>query len=369
MQEYPTRFKEKNALLCHDWLTGMRGGEKVLEILGDWFPQAPICSLISNSSAISDSIKKHTINTSCLQGMPGIFNSYRYYLPVFPAALKTINVPSADIMISTSHCVAKGLRKPAASKHLCYCFTPMRYAWLFHEEYFGRSPVKRILAVPVLAAMRRWDRKASSNVDLFVGISEHVKKRINDFYERDAEVVYPPVDTERYTPVSDSAGNFDLIVSALVPYKKVDLAVEAYTKTGKPLKIAGIGTELTRLQAAAGPNIEFLGWQSDDQILDLYRNCRLLVFPGEEDFGIVPVEAQACGKPVVAFNRGGATETIVAGETGTFFDEQTPDSLTEAVKVCGDTSWDPQAIRTNAERFSTPRFIEGLAAALDKMLV
>jgi len=368
MNSYPEKFSNRKTVLCHDWLTGMRGGEKVLEILCDWFPEAPVCTLIYKPGAVSSRISTHSIITSPLQRVPGIFNNYRFFLPFFPAAIKSIVTPPSDLIISTSHCVAKGLRKSsAATRHLCYCFTPMRYAWLFHAEYIGRNPVKQLLAAPVLARMRRWDKANSANVDLFVAISDHVRKRIKEFYSRDAEIVYPPVDTDRFTPAEKSSDDFDLIVSALVPYKKVDLAVRAYSKLGTTLKVAGTGTEMDRLKSIASGNIQFLGWQSDDQIRELYRNCRTLIFPGEEDFGIVPVEAQSCGKPVVAFRKGGTLESIIDNETGIFFNEQTPECIEEAVFRCASMHWDKDAIRANALRFSIPSFIEGLALCMDKV--
>lgn len=368
MNIYPDRFSNCRTVLCHDWLTGMRGGEKVLEILCDWFPDAPVCSLIYKQEAVSSRISSHSIITSPLQHIPGIFNNYRYFLPFFPAAVKSIPTPPSDLIISTSHCVAKGLRKPStATRHLCYCFTPMRYAWLFRDEYIGNNPLKRLLAAPVLAYMRRWDKTNSENVDLFVAISDHVRKRIRKFYSREAEIVYPPVDTDRFTPSKESSSDFDLIVSALVPYKKVDLAVKAYSKLGTTLKIAGTGTEMDRLRSMAAGNIQFLGWQSDDQIRELYRNCRTLIFPGEEDFGIVPVEAQACGKPVVAFRKGGTLESILENQTGIFFNEQTPESIETAVIRCAAINWDRDTIRANAMRFSISSFIRGLAECIDKL--
>ncbi len=364
---YPGNHGSKTALLCHDWLTGMRGGEKVLEILCEWFPEADVCTLICNPGSISQTIKRHHIRTSRLQSMPGIFANYRYYLPFFPSALRSIRVPPADLLISTSHCVAKGLPKPPSSRHLCYCFTPMRYAWLFHDEYLGRNPLKRLLAAPILSYMRNWDMRTVPNVDMFVAISRHVADRIRRFYGQEAEIVFPPVDTDRFTPGDESA-DFDLIVSALVPYKKVDLAVEAYRNMDRRLKIAGTGTELKRLRENAPSNVEFLEWQSDDQILGLYRACRLLVFPGEEDFGIVPVEAQSCGKPVVAYRKGGALETIAEGVSGVFFDEQDPSSLAQAVEDCAARKWGSEAIRNHALSFSTQNFVNGLARCIDKLL-
>jgi glycosyltransferase involved in cell wall biosynthesis len=362
--EFGRRWPDLKVVLSHDWLTGMRGGERVLEILCRAFPGAPVLTLIHNPDAISDVINAHSVRTSWLQSVPGIMEHYRRFLPLFPAAIGRVRAPGADLLISTSHCVAKGVRVPPGAKHLCYCFTPMRYAWTFYEEYFGRNPLKGAVAKPLLAGLRAWDRSTSRRVDRFVAISRHVQNRIRDFYGRDSDIVYPPVDTDRWTPGPAPHGMFDLIVSALVPYKRVDLAVRAYAKLGYPLKIVGTGTGLAGLRATAPPNVEFLGRQPDEKLLDLYRSCRLLVFPGEEDFGIVPLEAQACGRPIVAFARGGALETVEAGVTGVFFEEQTEEALLAAVSECAARQWDPAAARSNAERFGVEQFVSGLAASV-----
>ncbi|MDD5676513.1 MAG: glycosyltransferase [Kiritimatiellae bacterium] len=356
-------------LLAHDWLTGMRGGERVLEILCRLFPQAPIYTLIHNPAAISEIINAHPVMTSWLQRVPGIRKHYRYFLPFFPGAIERLQPAAADLLISTSHCVAKGLLPPKGARHLCYCFTPMRYAWLFYEEYFGKNPLKKMALAPYLNRLRAWDRAACDRVDRFVALSRHVQKRILEFYGREADVVYPPVNTSFWTPASpESAGAYDLIVSALVPYKKLEVAVQAYTRLGYPLKIIGAGTEYTRLRRLAGAHIEFLGRLDDERVRDFYRQCRLLVFPGEEDFGIVPVEAQACGRPVVAYGIGGALETIVDGQTGVFFHVQTEAALLGAVEQAAAIRWDPVAIRTNAERFSEANFISGLTASIARCM-
>lgn len=359
---FPASWKSLRVVLCHDWLTGMRGGERVLEILCEGFPKAPIYTLIHNGEAISDIINRHPIHTSWLQTVPAIEKRYRYFLPFFPSAIEQFNVPPSDLIISTSHCVAKALR--SATPHLCYCFTPMRYAWLFHEEYLAGNPLKRLLARPLLAWLRRWDRLTAQRVTRFVAISRHIEGRINRFYNREADVLYPPVDLGRWTPDYQPAGDFDLIASALVPYKKIDLAVTAYNRTGRKLKIVGTGTEFESLKALAGPHIELLGRQPDEALLALYRRCRMFIFPGEEDFGIAPLEAQACGRPVVAFSRGGALETVKAGVSGVFFDQQTPEALMAAVEECQQRSWDPQCIRNHAETFSIQAFINGLDAVI-----
>ncbi|MFH1970116.1 MAG: glycosyltransferase [Verrucomicrobiota bacterium] len=387
MAKFTEQFNQQSAIsnqqfsqrviLAHDWLTGMRGGERVLEVLCRSFPQAPIYTLIHNPAAVSDVINAHAVMTSWLQRVPGIRQNYRYFLPFFPGAIERLQPMATDLLISTNHCVAKGLRPPKGARHLCYCFTPMRYAWLFYEEYFGKNPLKKMALTPYLSRLRTWDRATCNRVDRFVALSRHVQKRILTFYGREADVVYPPVNTSFWTPVlpesagTDAprdAGAYDLIVSALVPYKKLEVAVRAYTRLGYPLKIVGTGTEYTRLRRMAGARIEFLGRLDDDRIRDLYRHCRLLVFPGEEDFGIVPVEAQACGRPVVAYGIGGVLETVVDGQTGIFFHAQTEPALLAAIEQAAAATWDPAAIRANAERFSEANFISGLTASIARCM-
>jgi len=360
---------DARVVFCHDWLTGMRGGERVLEALVARFPDAPIYTLFHNPSAICRALNAHPVRTSWLQRLPGIQSRYRYLLPLFPSAITSLRPPEADLLVSLSHCVAKAIRPARGARHLCYCFTPMRYAWLFQDEYLGRNPLKRAVARPLLAWLRQWDRRTAGRVDSYVAISRYVQERIRRFYGRESEVVYPPVDTVRWTPgPARESGPFDLVASALVPYKRIDLAVAAYTRTGFPLKIVGTGTEAPRLRAHAGPNIEWLGWQSDDALLELYRACRLLVFPGEEDFGIVPLEAQACGRPVVAFGRGGVTETVADGATGLHFPEQTVSCLIDAVERAAARSWDPVEIRRHAEQFDTSVFLAAFGRAADRCL-
>ena len=366
--KYPDTWQNMDVTLCHDWLTGMRGGERVLEIICEGFPRAEIMTLIHNREVISDVINQHPVHTSWLQGLPGIHRHYRAMLPFFPMSIRGLPVAGGDLVISTSHCVAKSLRSQKQTRHLCYCFTPMRYAWTFHEEYFAGHELKALLARPLLAILRNWDRRTASRVDHFVAISHHIKKRIKDFYGRDADVVYPPVDTDHWTPGDTAPGGFDLIVSALVPYKRVDLAVRAYSQSGYPLKIVGVGGELPRLRAMAGPNVTFAEWQSDACILEFYRRCRMLVFPGEEDFGLVPLEVQACGRPVCAYARGGTLETVIEGETGVFFQEQNESALLQAVEQCAAKTWDSAAIRTHAEKFGIARFIDGLNKSIANCL-
>jgi len=352
----------RRVALGHDWLTGMRGGERVLEYFCRAFPDAPIQTLISNPASVSDVIRSHPINASLLNRVPGAAKHYRNFLPLMPAAARALKPADADLFITTSHCVAKSFKKKPGAKHVCVCFTPMRYAWTFFDEYFGSSPVKATLARPILAALRKWDKSTAYEVDSFVAISKHVAKRIKDFYGRDSRIVYPPVDLERCTiGIPACRKSYDLIVSALVPYKRVDLAVELYTRKGWPLKVVGVGGEYEKLKRIAGPTVEILGSLSDSEIVAMYRLCHALIFPGEEDYGIVPLEAQACGRPVVAFAKGGALETVADGVSGVFFNEQSLDSLEDAVNRCHAIEWDSAAIRANAERFGPEQFLQGMA--------
>ncbi|MDI6774284.1 MAG: glycosyltransferase [Verrucomicrobiota bacterium] len=365
---FPDDLAGMDVVLCHDWLTGMRGGERCLEILCQAFPSAPILTLLHDPAAVSETINRHPIITSWLQKIPGIARRYRSFLPFFPSAIERLKAPPARLLISTSHCVAKGASAPAGARHLCYCFTPMRYAWTFFDEYFGRNPLKAAAAALILLRLRAWDRRTAASVHRFVAISRHVQRRIWNFYGRDSDVVYPPVDLARLTPGTGRHREFDLIVSALVPYKRIALAVRTYNRLDYSLKIVGTGSEARALRAIAGRRIEFMGWQSDEAVRDLYRNCRLLVFPGEEDFGLAPVEAMACGRPVVAFRKGGVTESVAENVSGVFFDAQTESSLAEAVEKAAAIPWEPDAIRAQAERFSVQAFIAGFTDSIRKCL-
>ena len=356
-------------VLGHDWLTGMRGGERVLELFCRTFPDAPLATLLANPPSVSAPIREREITTSFMQRIPGVTRHYRRLLPLMGAAATSLRIPRGDLLLTTSSCVAHAFRPPEGMKMLCYCFTPMRYAWLFPREYLG--PVKAAIAAPYLAYLRRWDRRHAQHVDRFVAISRHVQERIKRFYGQESEVVYPPVDTARCTPAADGGagnGGYDLIVSALVPYKRVDLAVEAYARLGYPLKVVGTGSAAKKIARRAAPNVEFLGWRSDDDVLALYRNCRFLVFPGEEDYGLVPLEAMACGKPVIAFGRGGATETIAEGVSGIFFCEQTADAIRDAVGRAERARWDCAAVRARALKFGEDQFLEGMARCVRETL-
>jgi glycosyltransferase involved in cell wall biosynthesis len=357
--------------LIHDWLTGMRGGERCLEVFCELFPDADLFTLLHVSGSVSATIENRRISTSFLQGLPGVEARYRALLPLFPWAIERFDLRGYDLILSSSHCVAKGVRVPRGTLHLCYCFTPMRYVWDLYDDYFGaRAPwAVRLAMPPVAAALRLWDRRTASRVNHYVAISRFVADRIARCYGRDAEVIYPPVDCQRFR-LSEDAGEFYLVVSALTPYKRVDLAVEAANRLGVRLVVVGSGSEERRLRALAGPSVEFLGWRPDAEVAELYARCRALLFPGVDDFGIVPLEAMASGKPVIAFDRGGARETVVplaAGAespTGLFFSAQTVDALVDAVRrfEADAPRFVPKVLRAHAEGFDRPLFKERISA-------
>ncbi|MBI1883352.1 MAG: glycosyltransferase [Chlamydiae bacterium] len=345
----------------HDWLNGMRGGEKCLESLLDIFPQAPIFTLLCEPEKISEKIKKSQIRTSWIQKLPAWRLKYRYYLPLFPWAIRSLSLGHPSLVISVSHCAAKGVRLPRGARHVSYCLTPMRYLWGFYEEYFGKGPyhgLKRLGLNLVMNLLRRWDLKTVQNVNYFIAISNHVAERIQRFYKREAVVIYPPVDGEKFCyREKDERQDYFLIVSALVPYKKIELAIEVFNEGNCPLKVIGAGTELDRLKRMAKNHIEFLGWRSDEELRQYYAQAQALIFPGEEDFGITPLEAQACGTPVIAFRKGGALETVREGETGLFFDEQTKESLSQVLEKFKSFSYDRKILRQNALRFGKDVFL------------
>jgi glycosyltransferase involved in cell wall biosynthesis len=351
--------------LVHDWLTGMRGGEKCLEAACRRWPDAPLFTLLHRPGSVSEAIEQLAPRTSLLNRLPGVTRYYRYLLPAMPLAARW-RVPDCDAVLSFSHCVAKAADPPAGVPHVCYCFTPMRYAWHLRESYFRRGRLGKLKAAAIdvlLARLREWDRRTADRVTHFVAISEAVHRRIRDCYDRDSVVIHPPVDTEFYCPAAVPREEYYLIVSALAPYKRFDLAIEACQRLGKKLVVIGTGQDAAKLRALAGPGVAFLGWQPDEVVRDHLRRCRALLFPGEEDFGIVPVEAQACGTPVVALGRGGVTETVrplgtSAEPTGVFFHEQTAEAVCDAVSRFEREAdaFDPRAARRNALPFRRERY-------------
>lgn len=360
--------------LVHDWLTGMRGGEKCLEPVCRQFSQSRLYTLIHAKGRVSSAIEALHPRTSFLQRLPNVHRYYRNLLPLMPAAVQSLRLPPSDLVLSFSHCVAKSVQPPAAVPHLCYCFTPMRYAWHMRESYFGRGRlgrVKRAAADLFLEKLRDWDQATASRVTHFVAISRTVHNRIRECYGRDSEIIYPPVDTDFYTPAEIPREDFYLCVSAFAPYKRLDLAVQACRRLRRRLIIIGSGQDEAQLKAIAAPDVTYLGWQSDEVIRDFYRRCRALLFPGEEDFGIVPVEAMACGTPVIAYGKGGAAETIrgldAPQPTGLFFGEQSAECLAEAIERFerAREMFDPAAARRQALRFRRQRYEQELFGLID----
>jgi glycosyltransferase involved in cell wall biosynthesis len=324
------------------------------------------------------------IRTSFLQHVPGVLRHYRYLLPLMPRAVESFELPvDADVIVSFSHAVAKSVIPPRCVPHVCYCFTPMRYAWHLRGDYFERQRdgqrygvfSGKTLRKPLDAArdfllnrIRDWDRRTAERVTEFAAVSQTVAERIQECYGRDSTVIYPPVDTDFYTPADVPREEFYLCVSALVPYKRIDLAIEACKTLGRRLIVIGDGPELQTLRREAGENITFMGWQPDEVIRDHYRRCRALLFPGREDFGIVPVEAQACGTPVIALARGGALETVIDGETGVLFESPTAEGLAGALDRLSRLEVDRERLRCHAQRFSRDRHVAAMRAVIDETL-
>ena len=318
--------------LVHYWLVSMRGGEKVLEALCELYPDADIYTHVLDPDAISPTLARHRIHTPFIQKLPKATKWYQKYLPLMPMALEQLDLRRYDLVISSESGPAKGIIVSPHACHICYCHSPMRYLWDMYPEYYASAGrLTRWMMPWLIHKLRIWDVTTAARVDHFIANSNYVAQRIERYYRRSATVINPPVETRSFASSPDP-GDFYLVMGQLVPYKRVDVAVEAFNLLGKPLVVIGEGEQAQSLQALAKDNITFLGWQAFDVIKDYLSRCRALIFPGVEDFGIVPVEAMASGRPVIAFNQGGATETVIGGVSGMLFDEQTPQSLAAAVE-------------------------------------
>jgi len=352
---------DRNVALVHDWLNQMGGAEDVLETMVGMFPGSPIYTSMYWREGMPSAYRAWPVQTTWMDRLPGIYRHHQPYLPLYPLAFSGLDLSDYDLILSNKSGFCHGVRTGAAS-HVCYCLAPTRYVWDF-ESYAAREALPAALKTalrPVIASLRRWDYQAAQRVDRFVAISREIQSRIRRHYGREAAVIHPPVDTERFRPSSERE-DYYLIVSRLIPYKRIDLAVRAFNQLGRPLVIAGGGRDREALEALAGPTVTFLGYVPDEELPGLYARCRAYVLPGVEDFCIAPVEAQAAGRPVIAYGAGGALDTVIEGETGVFFRRQTPEALAEAVRAFDPDAIDPDACSANADRFDVAVFRDKLS--------
>jgi glycosyltransferase involved in cell wall biosynthesis len=345
--------------LLHHWLVSMRGGEKVLEQFCRLMPQSEIHTLIADETPgiLSETLRKHPIHTTAMSRFPGLAEHYKKLLPFHPVVIRRHKV-EADFVLSSDAGLIKGMQIADDVPHVCYCHSPPRYLWDMQDEYMSSmGGMSRVLFKMMTPYLRRFDLRSTERVDHFIANSRFVQNRIREVYGRESEIIYPPVNLSGFEPAGEPE-DFYLVVAALVPYKKIDIAVEAFNKLGKKLIVIGEGSEKERLMKIAKKNISFLGAQPDDVLKSHYSRCRAFIFPGVEDFGITPLEAQASGRPVIAFKKGGALETIKEGETGLFFNEQSSESLIQAVEDFEQKTdqFKPEACRKNAEKFGEKRF-------------
>lgn len=355
--------------IVHDYLNQYGGAERVLEEMHALWPDAPIFTSIYAPESMPPAYRQWDIRTSFMQALPGIARHHQPYLPLYPLAFETLDLSGYDVVVSNSSAFCKAVVTPPSTLHVCYCLTPMRWAWAYHE-YVRRErlgSVARLLLPAYISYLRTWDAASANRVDHFIGISHAVASRIRKYYRRDAAVIYPPVNTAAFH-VAPRADDFYLVVSRLIPYKRIDLAIQACTRMGRRLLVVGGGRDRASLERLAGRGVEFLGRVSEAELADLYARCRALIFPGEEDFGIVPLEAQAAGRPVVAFAGGGALETVCDGETGVHFREPTVQALMDAMKRLEASAFDPVRIRSHAQRFDSQVFRDGISSFIERAL-
>ena len=362
-----------NAALVHDWLPVYAGAERVLEQMINVLPQADVFSLIDflpdDQRAF---LKGKSVRTSFIQRLPFAKKKYRFYLPFTPVAIEQFDMSGYDVVVSSSYVVAKGVLTTPDQLHVSYVHSPIRYAWDLHFEYLREGGFEKglrsIVARWILHYMRMYDAISANRVDAFIANSKYVASRIRKTYRRDAHVVYPPVDTDRFQ-LETQKDDYFLTVSRLVPYKRIGLIVDAFAEMpDKKLVVIGSGPELDGIKARATPNVEMMGYQSGEVVTEMMSHAKAFVFAAEEDFGIVPVEAQACGTPVIAYGKGGATETVVHGETGILFDKQTTESIKEAVEtlLMNEQRFDPARIRAHSEKFSIENFNLNFATVLEE---
>lgn len=352
--------------IVHDWLTNMGGAEQVIINFKEVYPNAPIYTTFYNPDNLDEKLKNIDVRTSFLQKKKMVTNHKKYF-PLMPLAFENFNLNEYDVVLSSSTCCAKGVLTNPNSVHICYCNTPMRYAWERRDDYTeGMGKLKRKLVKILLHYMRIWDVTSANRVDYFIANSTAVQKRIQKYYKRDSVVINPPVRCKLFN-ISETDGDYYFIVSRLVGYKKFDLAVQACSELGKKLIVIGEGPEKEKLEKLANENVIFLGRQSDDVVKKYMSECKALLFPGEEDFGIVPVEAQSCGRPVIAYGKGGVLDTVIDEKTGILFKEQTVESLKEAITKFETMKFDKQEIRKHALGFDEEVFREKIKKYIEEV--
>ncbi len=356
--------------IIHYWLVGMRGGEKVLEALCEMYPQADIFTHVYDPKMVSDRIRRHRVIPTFINSLPRATRMYKSYLPLMPLALEQLDLRGYDLVISSESGPAKGVIPAPDALHVCYCHTPMRYIWNMYQEYRSRSGWMTRLLMPLLAHyLRMWDVASAARVDSFIANAATVAKRIQRYYGRDSVVIHPPVDTDAFSIAAPSElGDYYLMAGELVSYKRPELAVRAFNDMNLKLVVIGGGEMIDEIRRIAGPTVTVMGQQPFDVLKTHYAQCRALIFPGEEDFGMVPVEAMASGRPVVAFARGGATETVSEGLSGVFFTEQTVEAITAAVKRLDTIKFDSEKIAAHARQFGRDQFIQQMRSHIDGLL-
>jgi glycosyltransferase involved in cell wall biosynthesis len=356
--------------IIHYWLVGMRGGEKVIEALCEMYPQADIFTHVYVPEMVSDKINRHKVIPTFINSLPRASKMYKNYLPLMPLALEQLDLRGYDLVISSESGPAKGIIAPARALHVCYCHTPMRYIWNMYQDYRDSAGrVARLLMPPLTHYLRMWDVSSAARVDSFVANSATVAGRIHRYYGADSVVIHPPVDTAAFSIAAPSElGDYYLMAGELVSYKRPDLAVQAFNEMKLKLVVIGGGEMLDEIRRLAGPTVTILGPQPFDVLKKHYAGCRALIFPGEEDFGMVPVEAMASGRPVVAFGRGGATETVAKDLSGVFFAEQTVEAISSAVRNLAGIEIDPAKIAAHASQFGRDQFFQKMRAHIDGLL-
>lgn len=351
----------KKIALVHDFLLKLGGAERVLKVFADMYPDAPIYTLLYDEKAVGEIFPKDRVITSDLQKYPKFVRERQKYLfPLMPKAIEKFDLSDYDIVLSSNTAYSHGIITNTSTKHYCYCHSPMRYAWDWTHEYMQEQNlgrIKRGLATYMLNKVRMWDQVSADRADKYIANSKTVHGRIKKYYRKEAPIIYPPVDISRFTPTKKHA-NYFLIVSTITPYKRIDLAVNLFNKIGKQLVIIGDGPQRGYLESIAAPNVSFLGFKDDKEVAEYMMNCRAFIFPGEEDFGIAPVEAMACGKPILAYAKGGVTESVIEGVTGEFFKRPTIESMEDGLGrlIMNENKYHPMTIRKQAEKFSESKF-------------